>query len=172
MREESPITFRPVVSSDLAMIRNWMDAPHWQAWWGDPDEECGMIRDMIEGRDTTRPFIFQEDGRDVGYIQFWVIADQMFEPWITEAPWMRELPAKAIGVDLSIGRAADLDKGLGSIALGSFVRWLRGEGHTEIFIDPDPANLRAIRCYEKAGFVVWPQLAGRTSDVLIMRHEP
>ena len=171
MPAEPAISFRPVTLADLPMLRGWMEQAHWREWWGDPDEECGMIRDMVEGRDTTRPFIFRIDERDCGYIQVWIVADQMVEPWLTKAPWMRDLPAGAVGVDLSVGDAADLGKGLGSNVLIAFVDKLRADGRTEIFIDPDPANARAIRAYEKAGFAVWPELAGRTSDVLIMRHE-
>ena len=45
--------------------------PHWQEWWGDVETEIRYIDDMIQGRDTTRPFIFQFDGKDLGYIQVW-----------------------------------------------------------------------------------------------------
>ena len=148
-----------------------MHQPHWREWWGEPKEECAMIRDMIERRDTTRPFIFRVDGRDCGYIQVWIVADQLIEPWLTKAPWMRELPEDAVGVDLSIGDAADLGKGIGSRVLAAFVAKLRDEGHRTIVIDPDPANLRAVRAYEKAGFRVMPELLGRTGDCLLMRHD-
>lgn len=168
---EPNVTFRPVTLADLTMLRGWMEQAHWREWWGDPKDECAMIRDMIERRDTTRPFIFRIDDRDCGYIQVWIVGDQMFEPWLTQAPWMRDLPDGAVGVDLSVGDASDLGKGIGSVVLRHFVAMLRGQGRTEIFIDPDPANRRAVRAYEKAGFAVWPELAGRTSDVLIMRHE-
>ena len=43
-------------------------------------------------------------------------------------------------------------------------------GHDTIIIDPDPQNLRAVRAYEKAGFVAVPRLRGRYDDVLIMQH--
>ena len=164
------IGFRPVTMADLPMLQGWMEQPHWRQWWGEPKDECAMIRDMIEGRDTTRPFIFTLDGRDAGYIQVWTVADQLFEPWLTDAPWMTSLPDGAVGVDLSVGDAGDLGKGLGSRVLIEFVAMLRAEGKREIFIDPAPDNARAIRAYEKAGFVVWPPLVGQTRDCLIMRH--
>ena len=45
------------------------------------------------------------------------------------------------------------------------------EPTSTIIIDPDPANVRAVRAYEKAGFVPIPELVGRTGDdVLIMQH--
>jgi aminoglycoside 6'-N-acetyltransferase len=91
--------------------------------------------------------------------------------WIAEHPWLAELPADAVGVDLSIGEAAWLSRGVGSAALASFVAWLRSEGLETIVIDPDPANTRAVRAYAKAGFRPVPRLEGRTEGVLIMQHQ-
>ncbi len=164
------IAFRPVAATDYALLRQWMEAPHWRQWWGDPDFELGQIRDMVEGRDTTRPYIFLEDGVARGYIQSWTVADQLFEPWLSLAPWMLALPADSIGVDLSIGQAADLSRGLGTLVLSAFVRRLAAEGHRTIIIDPDPANARAIRAYEKAGFRPIPGISA--DDCLLMRFEP
>jgi aminoglycoside 6'-N-acetyltransferase len=81
-----------------------------------------------------------------------------------------EFPSNTVGVDLSIGDEASLSKGYGSLALRAFVRMLREQGHDTIIIDPDPRNLRAVRAYERAGFVAVPRLEGRYDDVLIMQH--
>ena len=165
------IEFRPLGAADLPLLGVWMAQPHWRDWWGDPAEELAMVRDMVEGRDTTRPFVFHEDGLDLGYIQVWYVADQRVEPWLTQAPWLTELPDDAVGVDLSIADPARLGRGLGTRALVAFVAMLRDAGHQTIVIDPDPANLRAVRAYERAGFRPIPDLLGRTGDSLLMRHE-
>ena len=164
------ITFAPVTTADLPLLREWMDLPHWREWWGDPDTELGYIRDMLEGRDSTRPFLFFQDGRPVGYIQAWFIRDARIEPWLTEAPWMAELSDDCVGVDLSIGPENLLSQGLGSAALAGFVALLRAEGHDDIIIDPDPGNGRAIRAYEKSGFRAIAGTGERWPDVLLMRH--
>lgn len=165
------VSFRPVTAADLPMLADWIARPHWQAWWDDPKEEIAHIRDMVDGRDTTRPFIFGENGEDLGYIQVWVIADQRVDPWLTVAPWLNDLPDDAVGVDLSIADDARLGQGLGTRALRAFVAMLRAEGRRCIVIDPDPSNLRAVRAYEKAGFRPIPGLLGRTGDSLLMRHD-
>lgn len=165
------IAFAPVTLADLPMLADWLERPHWREWWGDPETELGYIRDMIEGRDTTRPFVFSEDGVDLGYIQVWYVADQRVEPWLTRAPWLAALPDDAVGVDLSIADAAWLGRGLGTRVLTAFVARLRALGHRTIVIDPDPANLRAVRAYERAGFRPIPDLLGKTGDSLLMRHE-
>lgn len=172
MRTEAPaIGFRPVGAADLPMLERWMRQPHWREWWGDSDEEIRFVQDMVEGRDTTRPFIFTLDGEDVGYIQYWFIGHHQNETWLADNPWLGVLPPDTIGVDLSIGPADLLSKGIGTAALDAFVAMLRATGFSQIIIDPDPANLRAVRAYEKAGFRTIPDLLGRSGESLIMRHE-
>ena len=166
------IAFRPVRAADFPLLRRWLEAPHLREWWGDPDEELGFIRDMVEGRDTTRPYLFALDGEPVGYIQYWFIGHHQNETWIKDHPWLAELPAETVGVDLSIGVAELLSRGIGSAALKAFIRRLRDEGHETIIIDPDPENKRAVRAYMKAGFRPMPHLVGRTGDVLIMQYDP
>ena len=162
--------FRPFAPDDLSLMRRWLEMPHIREWWGDPETELGYIRDMVEGRDTTRPFIFLVDGEPTGYIHYWFIGDHQNATWIADYPWLAELPSDAIGVDLSIGDPAKLSQGIGSEALSAFAEHLVEDLPT-IIIDPDPTNRRAVRAYEKAGFRANPGLLGRTGDTLIMQYE-
>lgn len=162
------ISFRPVTAEDLPMLADWLARPHWRQWWGEPEEELNNIRDMVEGRDTTRPLIFQEGGLDKGYIQIWFVGDQQASEIAGDYPWLDLLPAEAVGVDLSIAAEEDLSRGLGTRTLQAFVSQLRKEGHERIIIDPDPANLRAVKAYRKAGFQEIEALLGRTGDCLLM----
>ena len=164
------IGFRPLVGADYPLLRRWLEAPHVREWWGDPEEELGHVRDMVEGRDTTRPFVILVDGAPAGYIQVWHIGQHQNAAWIGTHPWLAELPADAVGVDLSLGEPDLLSKGIGSAALAAFVARLRAEGHETIVIDPDPANARAVRAYEKAGFRPIPALLGQGGGSLIMQH--
>ena len=164
------INFIPVQPVHYSLLRTWLQAPHMQEWWGDPATELGYIRDMVEERDTTRPFLIALDGAPVGYIQYWFIGHHQNERWIKDHPWLTEFPSDTIGVDLSIGEADKLSQGIGSTALAAFVRMLRDQGFDNIIIDPDPDNGRAVRAYSKAGFRPVAHLQGRTEGVLIMRH--
>ncbi|WP_269584396.1 GNAT family N-acetyltransferase [Roseibium sp. Sym1] len=153
------------------MLLDWMRRPHWREWWGEPEEELGKIRKKVEGRDTTRPFIFQVDGRDKGYIQVWYVKDQQEADVVAEYPWVTLLPKDAVGIDLSIADEGELSRGLGTKVLQAFVRKLRQDGCRRILIDPDPANQRAVKAYRKAGFREMEDLLGRTGDSLLMEHE-
>lgn len=165
------IAFEPVVAEHYPLLARWLRTAPWLEWWGDPDVELGLIREMVEGRDSSRPFIFRVDGEPLGYIQYWFIGHHQTEDWVRNHPWLGELPPETIGVDLSIGVPDRLAQGVGSAVLRAFVGRLRERGHGEIIIDPDPANTRAIRAYAKAGFRVIPALADKGYDSLIMRHE-
>ena len=165
------ITFRSVEPEDLPTLADWMARPHWREWWGEPQEELGYVKDMIEGRDTTLPFIFQLDGTDKGYIQVWFVKDQLGPDILEDYPWLVLLPREAVGVDLSIADQEDLSKGIGTRVLQAFVQKLRHDGYERIIIDPDPANQRAVRSYQKAGFEEIPDLLGKTDDSLLMEHK-
>lgn len=166
------ITFEPVRPDHYAMLADWLGRPHMREWWGDPEEELGFIKDMVEGRDTTRPFIIMLEGEPVGYIQYWHIGHHQNETWVKDNPWLMEFPAETIGVDLSIGDPDNLSKGIGSAALDAFTRMLREQGFKTIIIDPAPENRRAVRAYEKAGYRPVPHLEGKTEGVLLMQHGP
>ena len=169
--EAASYDFHPMTASDLPLMRRWLEQPHVRDWWGEPEQELNYVRDMIEGRDTTRPFIFSVDGTPAGYIQYWFIGHHQNETWIADHPWLAELPSDAVGVDLSIGEADMLSRGVGSDVLRLFTERLVAEGHRTIIIDPDPANGRAVRAYEKAGYRAVPRLLGRTGDTLIMQYD-
>lgn len=164
--------FRPVAAHDLPLLAAWLTRPHWREWWGDPDIELGYVRDMIEGRDPSFPYIFWFLGEPAGYIQYWNIGLHQTPEWTEDNPWLMELAPQTVGVDLSIAHEANLSKGMGSSALRHFAEALFAHGHSSIIIDPDPANGRAVRAYSKAGFRPVPHLNGRTDGVLIMQFHP
>lgn len=163
--------FQPVAHEHLPLLASWMKRSHWREWWGEPEIELSYIVDMVEGRDSTRPYLFSCGGQPAGYIQVWFVGDWQNQSWIAENPWLAELPSDAVGVDLSIGEEHMLSRGIGSAVLREFSERLARQGHETIVIDPDPENRRAVRAYEKAGFRPIPRLLGRTGDSLIMQFD-
>lgn len=61
---------------------------------------------------------------------------------------------EAIGIDMWIGIAEERHRGYGTDALRQMVGLIlqRHPGVKNVVIDPEPENITAIRCYEKAGF--------------------
>jgi len=61
-------------------------------------------------------------------------------------------PRGTRGIDLFIGEPTMIERGHGSALIRRFVDNLLQEGAPRVVTDPDPANSRALRAYEKAGF--------------------
>lgn len=79
---------------------------------------------QIAGRDAARPYLAYCNGKPVGYIQYYLAAE-----------------------------GERLGQGLGTAMASAFVAFLlQDPAMTEIRVNPRPDNLRAIRCYAKAGF--------------------
>lgn len=163
---------RPVTADDLPMLAQWLARDHVRQWWGDVDTQVGRVRAKLDGRDTTRPFIFELGGVPTGYIQYSFFDDHKTPDQLAETPWLDMLPEGALGIDLFIAEAGSLSKGIGSVAVRTMAEMLWRKGHRSILIDPDLKNARAVRAYEKAGFRPIDALSGRTGDYLIMRYDP
>jgi aminoglycoside 6'-N-acetyltransferase len=80
-----------------------------------------------------------------------------------------EQPAGTRGIDLFIGQPAMI--GHGSALIACFVKDRLRNGVPRIVTDPDPANARAIRAYEKAGFTRQCLVETPDGPALLMVHD-
>jgi aminoglycoside 6'-N-acetyltransferase len=139
----SPYQFRPMTAADLPLVREWLVRPHVAEWWGDPDEQFGLVSE-----DMTHPamdqFIVWHEGTPLGYLQCYRMTD-----WNTG---FGPQPDGTRGIDQMIGVPDMIGCGHGSAFIRAFTDDLLAEGTPRVVTDPDPANPRAIRAYEKAGF--------------------
>jgi aminoglycoside 6'-N-acetyltransferase-1b len=111
---------------------------------------------MAELRETYLPraddsdvrcYLAMMDGLPIGYIQSYVAA-KAGEGW-----WPDERDLGVVGIDQFLADEQRLGQGLGTRMVTEFVHFLfQDPAVTRIQADPVPANLRAIRCYRKAGF--------------------
>jgi aminoglycoside 6'-N-acetyltransferase len=136
-------TFRPMTSADLPLVKRWLTEPHVAEWWHDP-ETFEFVSGDLDHPDLAQ-FIVTLDERPLGYLQCYRISDwhEGFGPQ----------PAGTRGIDQFIGEADLIGCGHGSAFIAAFMERLLTAGVPRIVIDPRPANARAIRAYEKAGFV-------------------
>jgi aminoglycoside 6'-N-acetyltransferase len=135
--------FRPMSSADLPTIRRWLAAPHVAQWWHDPSEQFELVSGDLDHPDMAQ-FIVTAGARDFAYLQCYNIGawECGFGPQ----------PEGTRGLDQFIGEADMLGDGHGSAFIRAFADQLLASGTPRIVMDPDPANARAIRAYEKAGF--------------------
>ncbi|HEV2128835.1 MAG TPA: GNAT family N-acetyltransferase [Thermomicrobiales bacterium] len=149
------ITFRPLVDADLPAMKRWLEDPD-VAWWyqaGSTAVEAlrEHYRDEIAGTSRTRAFIIGLDGRDAGYIQCYAIDD---EPKYAQ---QIKVDPGAVGIDLFIGESWARNRGYGRQVLRAFLAQIVfvKMGAEVAIIAPEPGNTRAVRSYERAGFVGW-----------------
>jgi RimJ/RimL family protein N-acetyltransferase len=74
----------------------------------------------------------------IGYFQYYIVSKEV------------------IGIDQFIGEVDHINQGIGTAAIRLFLeRIVAKHEPREIIIDPHPENKRAIKCYEKVGFVYY-----------------
>lgn len=143
--------FRPLARADLPMLAEWLARPHVREWWGAPDSVADLRADygpVIDGTDSTRAYIVERGGQPIGFIQAYVAMDAG-DGW-----WPDERDPGTHGIDQFLAHESDLGRGVGTAMVRAFVDGLLAQPHvSRVQTDPHPGNARAIRCYEKAGFV-------------------
>jgi aminoglycoside 6'-N-acetyltransferase len=133
-----------VTEADLPALAAWLALPHWREWWGDPETEVAAIRQNMDSI-SVEPLIVELAGKPIGYLQ-------SYDPHLEDDHPYQDQPFGTLGVDLSIGPPELVGIGHGAAILRQFAGVLLDEGAPRVVIDPHPANSRAIRAYEKAGF--------------------
>lgn len=138
--------FRPMSDADLPLVKEWLARPHVAEWWTtDADEQLERIRRHI-GDPAIDVFIVHADERPIGY-------QQCYDQNACSENGLGHHPPGTRGIDQFIGEADLVNHGHGSAFIRTFVDGLLANGTPRIVTDPDPTNARAIRAYEKAGFV-------------------
>ena len=155
------IAFRALEVADLPLVKGWIAQPHWQAGWGAPERETAELAQSIDS-DAVEPMIVEIDGRPAAMAQ-------SYDPHLEETHPYQDQPFGTLGIDVSIADASDTGKGLGPAILESLAQLLFEEGALRLVIDP--ANLRAIRACEKAGFVRLGERATPYGRVLLMARD-
>jgi aminoglycoside 6'-N-acetyltransferase len=163
MPSRSRYSFRAVEADDLPMLAEWLKQPHLVEWWGDPAEAISEIEEAMDDI-ATEPLIVELDGAPIAYLQ-------SYDPHLEDDHPYQDQPTGTLGLDISIGDPDLIGKGHGSVIIDEFVGMLFAEGAPRIVIDPDPANKRAIRAYEKAGFTAFDTRTTIYGPALMMKRD-
>ena len=121
----------------MPLFERWLEAPHLREWFGDWRPEVT--------RPDVRSWLISVHGAPLGFLQDYRIGDFEDHP-------LAALPPDGRGIDQFIGPVEELGKGHGPAFIRQHVEAMLADGVPAIGTDPDPANTRAIRAYEKAGF--------------------
>ncbi len=130
---------------DYTAMRNWFLEPELKEWvWCDEKGEKFVAIERIVEKYGPRvknptdvfPYFILKEGEPIGFIQYY-IQDRT-----------------TVGLDMWIGISKERNSGYGAEALGQMVELIH-QTHPqikEVFIDPEAKNIRAVKCYLKAGF--------------------
>ena len=148
------VTLRLMTAQDLPMLHDWLNRPHVVEWWGG-DEARPTLAEVHEhylpevlAEESVTPYIAMLGEEPIGYAQSYVALGSG-DGW-----WEHETDPGVRGIDQSLANPSQLGKGLGTKLVRALVEMLFTDPEvTKIQTDPSPKNPRAIRCYEKAGFV-------------------
>src|SRR5688572_26655354 len=155
--------FRRMTGADLPLVRGWLAMPDVVEWWGDPDEQFELVREDLESLAMDQ-FIIAVDDRPFAYLQ-------CYDPTAWPENALGSHPFGTRGIEQFIGDPNMIGRGHGSAFIRQFTDGLLTAGAPCVLTDPDPANARAIRAYEKAGFR--PKGVADTPDglsLLMVRH--
>ncbi|SOH92906.1 aminoglycoside 6'-N-acetyltransferase [Monaibacterium marinum] len=136
--------FVPVVRADYPLISYWLRQPHIGGWWGAPEHEIALIeKDFGQGKTDMRMVWYR--GHAFAYAQDWDVGQE-------DAPHYAHLPRGSRGLDTFLGDPAYLGQGHAARYLRVRAQCLIAAGAPCVAVDPDPANVRAVATYKKAGF--------------------
>lgn len=148
------VTLRPLVAADLPMLHDWLNRPHLVEWWGGEAARPTLAEVMADyhpdalAAEAVTAYIAMRGDEPIGYAQSYV-AMGSGDGW-----WADETDPGVRGIDQSLANAHDLGQGLGTQLVRALAALLFADpAVTKIQTDPAPGNARAIRCYEKVGFV-------------------
>jgi RimJ/RimL family protein N-acetyltransferase len=147
------LSFRRLRASDLHLMHRWLNAPHVRRWWYAEGTSYAEIEDhylpSIEERDATKLFLILHEDEPIGFVQSYRISAEDDEAYAS----LVDVEDSA-GVDLFIGEADHLYRGLGQHVIRRFLsEHVFSDPRVEVcVIGPEPENAAAIRAYEKAGF--------------------
>jgi aminoglycoside 6'-N-acetyltransferase len=168
---EATVGFRPMSVADLPDLVRWTTAPHVARWWDRESVDLETAQrhygPRLSGVDPTRMWVFEVNGRSVGFAQDYLIGDHPDYALLTARP-------DAVGFDYAVGDPAWVGRGIGTRLLWEYLRDVVRPHYptvTTFFAAPDHRNGASLRMLDKLGFErgLWfdePQSGGEVSTVV------
>ena len=147
------ITFKPLQDSHFPLLLKWLETPHVKAWW-DQDvhwtpalikEKFGSYAQGYKAekglKKLIQAYIVYAGDEPIGYIQIYNAHDFPRE----DNDSLADFPDSLASLDIFIGEKEFLGKGLGSRIIKQFLVEYVDPHFDACLIDPDTANIKAVR---------------------------
>lgn len=146
------VILRELRSSDLELVRAWLDEPHVARWYllgSTAGNELEELRRCLEGIEPTHLLTVVDDDRPIGWCQWYCCAD-----YPDHAAAIGAKPGD-IGIDYAIGDPSCIGRGVGTELVSVLVEHVRelhpGSG---IIADPQGAHVASCRVLAHNGFAL------------------
>jgi RimJ/RimL family protein N-acetyltransferase len=154
-------TFRPVIASQQTLIHGWLKQDYIQEWIhgaGLQNTLTGLTK-FIEYYATTQKIDRTSDltqhwiGYEGDYPFVYLLTSNVLKEEASEYAKYRETDGLAITLDIFICDQQYLGKGLATQVIKEFLM-SQFSDVSEVFIDPEQENKKAVHVYQKTGFQV------------------
>ena len=142
---------RSLEKDDAVLLAKWLSDPRVLEFYEGRDQPHDLERVYesfyLEESDSIRCIVMHHN-QPIGYIQYYEIDDEERELYGYAAE------ERIFGMDQFIGEPDYWNRGIGTLLVQSMAAYLLDHLHADrIVMDPQTWNARAIRVYEKCGFV-------------------
>jgi aminoglycoside 6'-N-acetyltransferase len=137
---------------DLSLVDAWLSQSHVAEWWHEHAlgiDAAASFGPSIDGEDPMEVFVVDWDGRPIGLVQRYRMAD---EPAYAAA--LGGDLSRAVGIDYLVGEPDAVGMGIGPRVIDAFSADTFATMDTidEIVVAVQQANRRSWRALEKAGY--------------------
>ncbi|WP_246938503.1 GNAT family N-acetyltransferase [Bacillus pinisoli] len=149
--KQGPLTIRPLAEEDAEWLTKWLSDDQVLEFYEGRDRPFSLeqVKETFYEREEEvfRNIVFYED-QPIGYIQYYPIDSE------ERLEFSYRDDETIYGMDQFIGEVSYWNRGIGTELINTMVHFLSNTvGASKIIMDPQTWNVRAIRCYEKCGFV-------------------
>lgn len=135
---------RPAVPDDASLLRRWDEQPH--VLEADPNDDWNWEVELPRTPEWREMLIAETEERPVGFLQ-------IIDPALEETHYWGECEPDLRAIDIWIGDASDLGRGLGTEMMRlALQRCFATPSVKAVIIDPLFTNMRARKFYERLGF--------------------
>lgn len=142
---------RDLAEEDSTLLGKWLSDASVLEFYGGRDRvyDLEKVKEHFYNDDEDEyRCIVEYDGAAIGYIQFYPITEKERQKYGYD-----DNQVSVFGMDQFIGEPEYWNRGIGSLLVSGTRDYIISLGVDAIVMDPQAWNHRALRCYEKCGFV-------------------
>lgn len=159
MSMKSRFTFSLAQSKDHQIILAWLQQPHIRKWLhgeGLQNTLSSLSQSFDGPSDFQQHWLASKEDIPFGYLLTSNIDQQDTALSAFDFAAIDFSGDKAVSLDVFIGESAYVNRGFGTQMIGDFLQFLQTQHPdlSDVLIDPEVKNTRAVHVYQKLGFQI------------------